>query len=126
MKRMWIGVFFLVFLLASGMALMLVTGNFHEEFSENMEQAAADAMAGRWEEAEKKAARGKALWESYRKFLACVTDHEPVENVVSLFSQLEMYEKRRYDAEFAAICMELSHLSGAIEESHGARWWSIL
>ena len=83
-------------------------------------------MAGRWEEAGKKAAQGKAQWDSYRKFLASFTDHEPVEEAESLFSQLEVYEKRQYDADFAAICLELSHLSEAIEESHGARWWSIL
>lgn len=126
MKRMWVGVFFLVFLLSVGIILLLVTQNFHREFSESMEQAAAAAMAGRWEEAEEKAAKGRAQWESHKKFLASFTDHEPVEEAASLFSQLEMYKEKRYDADFAAICLELSHLSEAIGESHGIRWWSIL
>ena len=126
MKRMWIGVFFLVFLLAAGVVILLVTENFHDEFSKNMEGAAAAAMAGRWDEAEEKAARGRGQWEAYRKFLASFTDHEPVEEAVSLFSQLEMYGEKRCEVDFAAICMELSHLSEAIGEAHGIKWWSIL
>jgi len=125
-KRMWIGVFFLVFLLAAGIVLLLVTENFHREFSKTMEQAAAAALAGRWDEAEEKAAKGREKWESHREFLASFTDHAPVEEAASLFSQLEVYQKMRYDADFAAICWELSHLSEAIGEAQGIRWWSIL
>ena len=126
MKRMWIGAFFLVFLLAAGIVLLLVTQNFHREFSDTMEQAAAAAMAGRWEEAALKAEKGRNQWETHKEFLASFTDHAPVEEAASLFSQLEIYEKKRYDADFAAICRELSHLSEAIGEAHGIRWWSIL
>ena len=126
MKRMWIGVFFLVFLLVVGIAMLLVTQNFHHRFSENMESAADAAIEGRWEDAREKAGKGRTQWESYRKFLASFTDHAPVEEAVSLFSQLEMYEKKQYAADFAAICMELSHLSEAIGDAHGIKWWSIL
>ena len=126
MKRLWIGVFFLVFLLAAGIGMLLVTEKFHREFSENMEQAADAAIAGRWEDATEKAAKGRDQWDAYRAFLASFTDHEPVEQATSLFSQLEMYEKKQYEADFAAICLELSHLSEAIGETHGIKWWSIL
>ena len=126
MKRLWIGVFFLLFLLAAGVGMLLATGRFHEGFSQTMEAAAEAAMAGRWEEAEKAAHRGRAQWDACREFLAAFTDHEPVEEAVSLFSQLEMYQSKRYDVDFAAICLELSHLSEAICESHGLHWWSIL
>ena len=126
MKRIWIGGFFLALLLVGGILLLLVTQRFHEKFSETMEEAAAAAMEGRWEDARERSARGRAQWESHRKFLAAFTDHEPVEEAVSLFSQLEMYEKKQYAADFAAICMELSHLSEAIGESHGIKWWSVL
>lgn len=126
MKRMWVGVFFLVFLLAAGITLLLVTQNFHREFSDTMEQAASAAMAGRWEEAEKMSAKARAQWDSHQEFLASFTDHAPVEEASSLFSQLEIYQEKRYDADFAAICRELAHLSEAIGEAHGIRWWSIL
>ena len=79
-----------------------------------------------YDEAEEKAAKGREKWESHREFLASFTDHAPVEEAASLFSQLEVYQKKRYDADFAAICWELSHLSEAIGEAQGIRWWSIL
>lgn len=126
MKRMWVGAFFLVFLLAVGIVLLLLTQNFHREFSDTMEHAAAAAMAGRWEEAAQKAEKGRAQWDSHKEFLASFTDHAPVEEAASLFSQLEIYQKQGYAADFAAICRELSHLSEAIAEAHGIRWWSIL
>ena len=126
MKRMWIGLFFLVFLLAAGIAILLVTQNFHRAFSETMEEAAEAAMDGRWEDAREQAGKGRAQWESYRKLLASFTDHEPVEEAVSLFSQLSLYEQEQYGVDFAAICMELSHLSEAIGEASGIKWWSIL
>lgn len=126
MKRMWVGVFFLVFLLAAGIILLLVTENFHREFTETMEQAAAAAMAGRWEEAAEKAESGRRQWEDHREFLAAFTDHAPVEEMASLFSQLEIFQKKHFDGDFAAICRELIHLSEAIGETQGLRWWSIL
>ena len=126
MKRMWIGVFFLIFLLSAGIVILLMTQNFHEAFSRSMEAAADAAMTGRWDEAVDKAGDARDQWETYRNFFASFTDHEPVEQAASLFSQLEMYEKKRYDVDFAAICMELSHLSEAIGEAHGIKWWSIL
>ena len=126
MNRLWIGVGLLAVLLAMGVGMLLVSLNFNEEFSESLEQAGQFAMSGNWTAAEKQLAVGKEKWQTYRRFWASSTDHEPVEQVQNLFSQLELFQARRLEVEFASACRALVNLAEAIDESHSLRWWSIL
>ena len=126
MNRLWIGVGLLAVLLAIGVSMLLISKNFNEEFSESLEQAGQSAMSGNWTAAEKQLAVSKEKWQSYRRFWASSTDHEPVEQVQNLFSQLELFQARRLEVEFAAACRALVNLAEAIDESHSLRWWSVL
>ena len=126
MSRLWIGIGLLVTLLAMGIGLLWGSAVFFEDFSEEIEQAGELALAGNWTEAEKKAEKCRAKWEQYHRFWASFTDHEPVEQVQNLFSQLEVYRMRRLEVDFATVCRNLSHVAEAIDESHGLRWWSVL
>ena len=126
MNRLWIGVGVLVVLLAMGIGLLLVSLNFHEDFSHNLKAAGYAAMAGNWADAEKKLAHSREKWQTYQQFLAASTDHEPVEQVQQLFSQLELFQTRQMDVEFASACFALAELSEVITETHNLRWWSIL
>ena len=126
MSRLWIGVGLLVILLALGLTMLFVSRDFHEEFSTGLEEAGQFAMAGNWTAAEKQLAKSREKWQNYRRFWASFTDHEPVEQVQNLFSQLELFQARRLDVEFASACYALAELSEAIDESHSLRWWSVL
>ena len=126
MNRLWIGVGLLAVLLAMGVGMLLVSLNFNEGFSESLEQAGQFAMSGNWTAAEKQLAVGKEKWQIYRRFWASSTDHEPVEEVQNLFSQLELFQARRLEVEFASACRALVNLAEAIDESHSLRWWSVL
>lgn len=126
MNRLWIGVGILVILLVMGIGLLWGSRVFFEELSQEVEQAGELALSGNWQAAGEKAAKSREKWEHWRKFWSSFTDHEPVEQVQALFSQLELYEKQRLEVDFAAVCLNLSQLAEAIDESHSLRWWSVL
>lgn len=126
MNRLWIGVGLLAVLLVIGVTMLFVSRNFHEGFSNSLEQAGRSAMSGNWAAAEKQLAKGREKWEQHHRFWAASTDHEPVEQVQNLFSQLELFQTRRLEVEFASACRALVNLAEAIDESHSLRWWSIL
>lgn len=126
MNRLWIGIGILIILLALGLGLLWGSTVFFREFSRNMEQAAELALGGNWSAAVEKAMNGRSQWERYRRFWSAFTDHEPVEEMQDLFSQLEVYQARCLEVDFATICHSLSHLAEAIDESHNLRWWSVL
>ena len=126
MGRLWIGIGILVVLLAMGIGLLWGSGVYFEELSQDLEQAGELALAGNWQAAEEKAEKGREKWEQYRRFWASFTDHEPVEQMQNLFSQLDLYEAQQLEVDFAAVCRNLVHLAEAIDEAHGLKWWSVL
>ena len=126
MGRLWIGIGILVILLAMGIGLLLGSGVFFEDLSQDLEQAGELALAGNWQAAGEKAEKSREKWEQYHRFWASFTDHEPVEQMQALFSQLELYRARQLEVDFAAVCRNLVHVAEAIDESHSLRWWSVL
>ena len=126
MNRLWIGIGLLVILLAFGIGLLWGSSVFFKEFSAQLEQAGEMALAGNWPDAEKKVTISREQWERWHYFWAAFTDHEPVEQIQNLFSQLEVYHQRRLEVDFATVCGNLAHVAEAIEESHGLKWWSVL
>ena len=126
MNRLWIGVGLLAVLLAASVGMLFVSRDFNKEFTHDLEQAGHSAMAGNWTAAEKQLAKSREKWQTYQRFWASSTDHEPVEQMQNLFSQLELFQARRLEVEFASACRALVNLAEAIDESHGLRWWSVL
>ena len=126
MNRLWIGIGLLVILLAMGIGLLWGSTVFFEEFSREIEQAGELAMAGNWAQAEKKAAQSRADWERWCCFWSSFTDHEPMEQMQNLFSQLEVYRQRQLEVDFATVCRNLANVAEAVQESHGLKWWSVL
>ena len=126
MLRLWIGIGILAILLAMGVGLLWGSGVFFEELSQDLQQAGDFALAGNWQAAGEKVEKSREKWEAYRPFWASFTDHEPVEQMQNLFSQLELYRARQLEVEFAAVCRNLVHVAEAIDEAHGLRWWSVL
>ena len=126
MLRLWIGIGILAVLLAMGIGLLWGSSVFFEELSEDLQQAGDFALAGNWQAAGEKVEKSREKWEAYRPFWASFTDHEPVEQMQNLFSQLELYRARQLEVDFAAVCRNLVHVAEAIDEAHSLKWWSIL
>ena len=126
MGRLWIGVGILVVMLAMAIGLLWGSRVFFEDFSDNLEQAGALALAGNWASAGEKAEKSRTQWEKYRHFWSAFTDHEPVEQMQELFSRLEIYRQKQLEVDFAAVCSSLVQMAEAIDESHSLKWWSVL
>ena len=126
MKRLWIGVALLTFFLVAGIMLTLSFHRIHAPLSDTLKEASQAAMAGSWEKAQSLAQTARDRWEKYRKFTAAVADHEPLEEMDALFSQLEYYAALDWTGEFAALCTQLSSMAAAMEESQALTWWTLL
>ena len=126
MKRLYIGVGLLVFFLIAGILLTFCFCRIHRPLAETLEEASRQALAGNWENAISLTETARERWETYRNFTAAVADHEPLEEMDTLFSQLEIYGKHRLNVEFASICTCLSQMAAAMEESQALTWWTML
>ena len=126
MKRLWIGVGFLIVMLAIAIALSVLFDRIHTPLSGDMEEAAASAMAQDWEKATALTQQARADWMAYRELIAAVADHEPLEKMEYLLDQLQVYAQLRRTADFAATCVELSALAEAMLESQSLIWWNFL
>lgn len=126
MKRFWIGVILLGIMLAGGVAMLLLSHDFYEEFSRKLETAAQAALAQKWSEAENLSQQATRQWHRCHRFWASFTDHEPIEDVQLLFRKLQLYQTARLSVDFADTCHALIQLCNAIDETHSLNWWSVL
>ena len=126
MNRTWIGVGILLLLLGVGIFLTAYTAETQEQLAQILEDSRQAAAVGQWEKAAGKCYQARALWEKHQKATATVVDHEPMEEVESLFSQLEVYLKARDSVGYCACCASLEVFARAIGESHSVSWWSLL
>ncbi len=126
MKRFWIGVGLMLFFLVSGILLTLFFHRIHAPLSQTLERASEQALSGDWEYAKSLATDAREQWDKYRNITAAVADHEPMEEMEALFFQLEIYTKLERKGEFAAICIQLSQMASAMDESQMLTWWTLL
>ena len=126
MRRLWIGVALLGIMLAGSIGMLRFSHHFHEEFSNTLHQAEAAALEGNWTAAEAYREKADLQWQKHHRFLASFTDHEPIEEVETLLTRLQLFCDARDALDFADVCSSLRHLSEAIDESHSIKWWSLL
>ncbi len=126
MKRFWIGMVLLLVLLGVGCASSAALTGLHNGLAGDLEGAAQAVRQGDWETAQREAARAKDLWGRFRHCASAFADHAPLEEMDTLFSELEICEQARLDVDFAVVCMRLAQLSRAVAESHSLFWWNLL
>lgn len=126
MKHLWIGVWLLAGLLVAGGVSSYGVQQAQEAVTAQLEQAAEAGLREEWDQAERFFAAAQARWEKYRKFLAAFVEHGPMEEVDSLFGELEQYQKGENALLFAGTCRRLSQMTQAIGEAHRLSWWNLL
>lgn len=126
MRRLWIGVGFLIVMLAVAILLTVLFDRIHTPLSEDLRQASQLAMEGNWEKATALTGQARADWKQYREFIAAVADHEPLEKMENLLEQLDVYAQQRRTADFSAMCVELAAMADAMLESQQLTWWNFL
>lgn len=119
MKRSWIGLAMLAILLASALGVSWAMREIHTPITRRLEQAADDALAGRWDKARDQAQRAEAAWEDWSNLRGCFADHGPIEEVEAAFAELEAYGEAHQAGEFAAACRGLARKVTAMGDAHG-------
>ena len=126
MKHLWIGALLLCCLLVLGAVVSYGVQQVQKPLTAQLEQAAMAGFEGDWSGAEDSLNAARDRWEKYRKFLAAVVDHKPMEEIDSLFGELEFYQKARNSTLFAGTCQKLGQLTQSIGESYRLNWWNLL
>ena len=126
MKRLWIGAALLVFFLAAGIFSTATTQRFHHDLSRQLESTAAAAMAEDWEQTALLLHQCRSRWAQCRNLVAAVASHEPIEEIDSLYDQLDLYFSRRDSLGFALCCATLHHRTQALGETQSINWWNLL
>ena len=125
-RRFWLGLGILGLLLAVGLWGMWGMGRIHDPVAATLDQAAKVAMEQDLEGAATLARQAKQDWQKKREIAAAGADHEPMDEIESLFAELEVYAHEKEQAEFAAGCLRLSKLVQAMAEAHALHWWNFL
>ena len=126
MKRGWIGFALLLLLLAGGVLSSWCMVQWHMPLEGLLEQASQQAQAGNWQQAQGVSDEAQRHWENRWHISAAFADHGPMEEIDSLFAQLEVYEDSRDSLGYSALCRELAREVGALGEAHIPSWWNLL
>ena len=127
MEKRWIcGLLVLVVLLALGLWIGCSMEALHSPVTEHLNQAARFALQGDMVSAQNKMSRAEKMWHQYRWLTAAVTDHSPMEEIDSIFSQLESYGAADDRVAFASWCSRAGSLVEAIGQAHKLNWQNLL
>lgn len=124
MKRSWIGLGILLVLLGASVVTAWAVNRIQQPIAQELAQAAEEAREENWEGVRTSLAAAKNRWDRWRKWVACVADHTPMEELNGLLVQLEQYAFAGEKTELAALCAEAATRALAIAQAHGLSWWS--
>ena len=123
MKRIWIGIGFLVGLLVVGLVVMQVTDRQMSRISEKLQQA---AQISNFEEAVALSQAAQSHWEENSHFMAALCDHTDIDNIEELFAQLNVYQLYNEQTDHAVLCAQLAKALLDLTENHRLTWWNLL
>ena len=126
MKRLWIGIVFLILLLVGGILLTLVLSDIHSTLADDLSAASRAAQQQDWETADALIDSAQRLWEQYRHITAAFADHEPLEELEQLFAELQVCKALSLEENYAVVCSHLSEICSAIADSFRIHWWNVL
>ena len=126
MARFWLGVGILLTFLALGLWIAVAMDGIHQQISSTLEQAALQTLDGDLDTGIALVSQAHDRWERNWHAAAAVADHAPMDEIDSLFAQLQLYGTTRQATEFAAYCTRLSQLVTAMGEAHTLTWWNLL
>ena len=125
-RRFWLGLGILLLLMAVGVWGVWGMGRIHDPVADTLDQAAKAAMEEDLDRAVSLSRQAEQAWQGKRDLAAAGSDHEPMDEIESLFAELEVYALEKEQMEFAAGCLRLSKLVRAMADAHSLRWWNFL
>ena len=123
MGRLFLGIGLLLGLLGLGLYSAWAINDTHKPMAASLEQAAQQQ-----EQSAAKALLQQAQqdWARHLHATATLSEHDPLEEIESLFSQAQAYVNAGQMGDFSATCLRLSQLIRATAESHNPTWWNFL
>lgn len=125
MKKLWAGILILAVLLGTGIFSAAIMAHNHQALSRDLKQAAALAQSD-WHQAKALAQSVRESWETHRYWVASLVDHEPLEEINSLFNQLALTIRDENTMDFAAVCTRIASIADTLAEGHIPYWWNLL
>jgi hypothetical protein len=126
MNRLWIGAGLLILFLLLGIVFGVWMDQTHSDLSLVLEEASQLASQERLQEAAALSQDAYTRWLRCRNATASLADHTPMEEIDSLFRELEVYVQMDEPVHFAATCAQLSAMLKAMSESQSVSWWNLL
>ena len=123
MYRTWFGIFILLFLLIFGFTVSSVLYHLQAPVASQLEDAAKQALSGDLHTGQTLAQKAHQNWLDRWRVTAAFSDHAPMDEIDSLFGQLDAYKNPQ---DFAACCSRISVLVEAVWEAHQLTWWNLL
>ncbi len=123
------------FILGIGLLLAIALAGFggsyflqqkNEPVAAALEQASVNALAGDVSVAMELALGAQSAWQKNWHPIAAMADHAPMDEIDSLFEQLQVYGNTANATELAAYCARLSQLIRAIPDAQLFSWWNLL
>lgn len=126
MKRIWIGIGLLVFLLVAGIWVAEVMEDSHKPGAEDLRRASQLALEEDWPMAEALSKRARNKWEKKWRVTASTADHEPMDEIDGLFAELKVYARAKDEVAYSGTCAHLAELLEAMAQAHVFNWWNLL
>ena len=79
MKRLWLGILILLFLLVGSLLVQILLFRVHNDISQDLEQAALAAMSQDWTSSLSLARTALSRWQRWHHFTAAFADHTPMD-----------------------------------------------
>ncbi len=126
MTRGIFGIVLLLVLLAVGMFVQWTMATLQKPITLELTQAAQAGAREDWAAARLHQEAAQRGWRKCWRLTAAFADHQPMEDVDSLFARLPVYAAQQEPAEFAASCRELARRIQAVADAHSLTWWNLL
>ena len=122
-RRFYLGLGILLVVLSLGLLIGWLTDQAQAPAVALLEQA---AQTEDLQTAVPLAQQAKALWQNRWRRIASVADHNPMDEIDSLFAEMEVYAQAKEQVHFAACCSQLASLLRAVSDAHALNWWNVL
>ena len=122
-RRFYIGVGLLLAILFLGLLTGWVMEKKQLPTAELLEQA---AQTEDFQSGVQLARQAKDKWRKQWKAVAAAADHTPMDEIDTLFAEMEVFAREEEQVHFSACCRQLASLLRAVAEAHRLSWWNVL
>ena len=126
MERFLLGVGLLAILLLLCIGVAFFSQRSQTSVCHALEEAEQLALRGNTEASLRLVQQARQRWDRQWHCVAAYSQHDPMDEIDSLFSQLEAYGRGGYGVHMAALCGRLAQLIDAISDAQRLTWWNLL